>query len=359
MKNRVVIIGAGATGCLSAITLAERGWQVTLVDQGKVGMESSWAGGGILFPLLPWKYSEPVNQLALTGAARYPALAAQLFANTGIDPQYRQCGMRILPKFDHDIALEWCRAHDLKAELQDDTLWLPQVAQARNPRLMQALHAQLKVTGVELLEHTQLAPLSSETGRLYGWCDISGKTYEADAYVLTAGAWSQNLLGPHALSLQMKPMRGQMLLYQLAPETLSHIVYREDFYLIPRQDGHILAGSTVEDVGFDKSTPLATADELAAKACALLPQLAGAPILKHWSGLRPGSPDNIPVIDRHPAFDNLYLNTGHFRYGVTMAPASAEILASLVCGEASSLNATPYAFPPLGHGYGPRSSCLA
>jgi len=348
MKNHVIIIGAGATGCLSAISLAERGWRVTLIDQGEVGMESSWAGGGILFPLLPWKYSEPVNHLALAGAARYPALAAQLLASTGIDPQYRQCGMRILPPFDQKLALAWCHAHGLTAVLQDDVLWLPQVAQARNPRLMQALRAQLKVSGVSLLESTQLAPLSSATGRLGGWRDTAGKSYEADQYVLTAGAWSQNLLGPHALSLQMKPMRGQMLLYQLAPETLPHILYHEDFYLIPRQDGHILAGSTVEDVGFDKSTPAATADALAAKARALLPQLAEAPILKHWSGLRPGSPDNVPVIAKHPAFDNLYLNTGHFRYGVTMAPASAEILTSLIGGETPPLDVMPYAFPASG-----------
>src|SRR5512139_3946501 len=119
----------------------------------------------------------------------------------------------------------------------------------------------------------------------------------------------------HAMTIGHKPMRGQMLLYRLAEQPLSHILYREDFYLIPRLDGHILAGSTVEDVGFDKSTTQDAAAELAAKACALLPELARAPLVKHWSGLRPGSPDNLPVIARHPQFDNLYLNTGHFRYG--------------------------------------------
>lgn len=347
MKNHVIIIGAGAVGCLSALILAERGWRVTLIDQGGMGLESSWAGGGILLPLLPWNYTEPVNRLAMAGAAQYPVLAEKLLQETGIDPQYRRCGMRILPPLDQAAALQWCEAHGLIAERDNDSLWLPQVAQARNPRLMQALHAQLGIQGVELLEHTQLAPLPASGGRLTSWQDTAGRAYEADAYVVTAGAWSQNLLGPNALSLQLKPMRGQMLLYQLPPDTLPHLLYREDFYLIPRVDGHILAGSTVEDVGFDKSTTPAVAAELAAKAIALLPQLADAPIVKHWSGLRPGSPDNIPVIDRHPAFDNLYLNTGHFRYGVTMAPASAQILASLLCGETPPMDATPYAFPAI------------
>jgi glycine oxidase len=162
--------------------------------------------------------------------------------------------------------------------------------------------------------------------------------------VLTAGAWSRGLLGGHAMDIRIKPMRGQMLLYRLAPGTLEHILYSEDFYLIPRRDGHILAGSTVEDVGFDKSsTPQAAAD-LRRKASRLLPALADAPVVKHWSGLRPGSPENIPTIARHPNFDNLYLNAGHFRYGVTMAPASAEMLADLMAGRPPAL-AADYAFP--------------
>lgn len=345
MKNHAVIIGAGAVGCLSAITLAEQGWRVTLVDQGPMGLESSWAGGGILFPLLPWNYAEPVNRLAMAGAAQYPALAEKLLDHTGIDPQYRPCGMRVLPPFDQNAALQWCADNNYTAELQNDGLWLPQVAQARNPRLMQALRAQLAISGVTLLENTPLRPLHASSGKLTAWHDTAGNRYEADAFVLTAGAWSQDLLGPHAISLALKPMRGQMLLYQLPAGTLEHLLYREDFYLIPRLDGHILAGSTVEDVGFDKATTATAAAELATKAQALLPALAHAPVIKHWSGLRPGSPDNMPIIDRHPGFDNLYLNTGHFRYGVTMAPASAALLAALMCGTHHDIDASPYRFP--------------
>lgn len=333
MKNSVVIIGAGAVGCLSALALAKRGWQVSLVDRGVVGGEASWAGGGILFPLLPWKYSEPVNRLALAGAARYPALCEELFDVTGVDPQYRQCGMLALPDFGGETALEWCRTHGVMAEMRGGALWLPQVAQVRNPRLLQALRARLEGLGVDIREHTELLPLSAENRHVAAWRGSGGEIFEADAFVLTAGAWSRNLLGTHAIPVELKPMRGQMLLYRLPEGTLQTILYREDFYLIPRRDGHILAGSTVEDVGFDKSTTREAAAELAAKACALLPQLADAPVLRHWSGLRPGSPDNLPIIARHPDFDNLYLNTGHFRYGVTMAPASAEVLADMVCGK--------------------------
>lgn len=341
----VLIIGAGAVGCLSAMAFVKRGARVTLVERGELGMESSWAGGGILFPLLPWHYSEAVNRLAMAGAACYPALAEELRTTTGIDPEYTVSGMLIHPDFfDAEAAQQWCAGHGVIAEIREGKLWLPQVGQVRNPRLMQALRASLESRGVRIVENTELTPLQADGERIAAWTDTGGQRYEADAFVLTAGAWSRGLLGEHALDIRIKPMRGQMLLYRLAPGTLEHILYREDFYLIPRRDGHILAGSTVEDVGFDKSaTPEAAAD-LHRKASHLLPALADAPIVKHWSGLRPGSPENIPTIDRHPSFDNLYLNTGHFRYGVTMAPASADMLADLMDGRPPAL-ADDYAFP--------------
>ena len=332
MKPSITIIGAGAVGCLTALAFAKKDWQVTLVDQGVLGGEASWAGGGILFPLLPWNYREPVNQLALAGAARYPQLCEELFEATGIDPQYQACGMQVLPSFDGETALAWCKAHGLIAEIQEDSLWLPQVAQVRNPRLMAALRARLESLGVAIHEHTELLRLQSATAKVQSWQSSKGIRFESDAYVVTAGAWSHKLLGEYAQPVPVKPMRGQMLLYRLEVGALSTILYRNDFYLIPRRDGHILAGSTVEDVGFDKSTTLEAASELAAKAHALLPQLKNTSVIRHWSGLRPGSPDNLPVIARHPHFENLYLNTGHFRYGVTMAPASAEILAGIVDG---------------------------
>lgn len=340
--KQVVVIGAGAVGCLSALELAQRGWQVTLVDKGELGMESSWAGGGILFPLLPWKYAEPVNHLALDGAKAYADLSANLLQETGIDPQYQACGMLVKADFGGQQALDWCAGHGVRTELRNGDLWLPDVAQARNPRLMQALKALLLKRGVRLLEHTALRLQAGDGVAV--WCDMQDQILEADAYVLTAGAWSTQLLGEHACNTQIKPMRGQMLLYQLAPRLLPHIVYHEDFYLIPRSDGHILAGSTVEDVGFDKSNTDEATAMLAAKASALLPQLANAPVIKRWNGLRPGSPENIPVIAQHPYFVNLWLNTGHFRYGVTMAPASAVILADLMSG-ISNKKGEEYTFP--------------
>ena len=249
----IVIIGAGAIGCMTAMELAARGAQVTLVDRAEAGKEASWAGGGILFPLLPWQYREEVNRLALAGAAGHPALADELHAATGIDPEYSVSGMLVHPPYDATAAQAWCAAHGLTAEVQGDKLWLPQVAQVRNPRLVQALWRWLQGHGVRLLEHTEVKSLQVVNDRVGAVLTEAG-TLQADDIVITAGAWSRPLLGAHAAALNFKPMRGQMLLYEMPPGLLPHIHYQDDFYLIPRRDGHILAGSTVEDVGFDKST---------------------------------------------------------------------------------------------------------
>jgi glycine oxidase len=123
---------------------------------------------------------------------------------------------------------------------------------------------------------------------------------------------------------------------------LESIVYRKGLYLIPRRDGHVLVGSTLEDAGFNKSTDETTRLRLHAEATELLPQLADVQPVQHWAGLRPGSPDNIPIIDRHPDFDNVFVNTGHYRYGVTMAPASAELLVDLMEGNTPALDPAPY-----------------
>jgi glycine oxidase len=326
----IIIIGAGAVGCLTALEMRKRGANVTLVDRGILGAESSWAGGGILFPLLPWRYREEVNQLALAGARQYATLCNALHQSTGIDPEYIVSGMRVMPDYGGEPALRWCESHGIKAELDNGTLWLPEIAQARNPRLLQALRRQLEIDNVTLREQIEVSGFVADQHQIAKLQTTHGEELHADSYILTAGAWSQTILAEHAAHLVVNPMRGQMLLYQMAPDTLREIMYREDFYLIPRRDGHILAGSTVEDVGFDKSTTPKVAQELHQKAVALLPALHGQTPVKHWAGLRPGSPDNIPYIGRHPTLENLWLNTGHFRYGVTMAPASAEKLAELI-----------------------------
>ena len=336
--QKVIVVGGGIVGCLTSLNLADRGCQVTLVERNVVAAqtsgESSWAGAGILFPLLPWVYKDAVNQLAMAGARLYPALCARLLAETGIDPEYTQSGMQILPNFDEAAAIHWCESYQVPVEKKANGLLLPTIAQVRPPHLLQALRQILIQNGVTLLENTQLEPLANGE-KIDSWRTSTGLVLEADAFVVTSGAWSFDLLKDTAANLNIKPMRGQILLYDVSnqpvPEKLENIIYSNGFYLVPRRDGFLLAGSTLEDVGFDKNTTEDVKQELQTKSESIMPSLKHAAIRKHWSGLRPGTPDNLPTIAAHPTIENLYLNTGHFRYGLTMAPASAERIATLIC----------------------------
>ena len=342
MAKKVVVVGGGIVGCLTALELVERGCQVTLVERNVVAAqtsgESSWAGAGILFPLLPWMYKDVVNQLAMAGAALYPQLCERILTKTGINPEYVQSGMQIFSPFDEVAALNWCAQNQVPIQKNSNGLYLPTVAQVRPPNLLQALRQMLIAQKVTLLEHTQLEPLTNvadlNLNGIDGWKTKAGEVLRADDYIVTSGAWSFELLKATTQNLNIKPMRGQILLYDVsnnpAIQKLANIIYSDGFYLVPRQDGLLLAGSTLEDVGFDTNTTENMRQDLQQKAQKILPSLKHATVIKHWSGLRPGTPDNLPTIAQHLTIKNLYLNTGHFRYGLTMAPASAQLVTALV-----------------------------
>jgi glycine oxidase len=333
VAKHIIVVGGGIVGCMTALMLAERGCQVTLVERNQVAAqtsgESSWAGAGILFPLLPWFYKDEVNALALRGASMYPQICAELKRETGIDPEYLQSGMWLQAPFDAALAHAWCENNQVELQQIGDDLLLPSVAQVRPPHLLQALKQHLLQQNVTLLENTQLEPLKP-TKIIVGWRTNNGAVLESDAFVVTSGAWSFELLKDTAANLNIKPMRGQILLYQLPQNSLKNIIYQDSFYLVPRRDGYLLAGSTLEDVGFDPRTTEEVREQLKTRAESILPVLKGLSIIKHWSGLRPGTPDNLPSISRHPNIENLYLNTGHFRYGLTMAPASAALITKII-----------------------------
>lgn len=348
-----LIIGCGAAGLSSAQSLLQAGYRVTLLERGSTGSEASWAGGGILSPLCPWDYRDEVTRLAGRGASLFPDWAAELQQATGIDPEYEQSGMLVLPPADFQLAQRWCTSHgatmqqlnaaDAEPLLADaEALLLPQVAQVRNPRLLSALRKRVEMLGGCIVEHCAVSEVVADGDRVQKLLTSCGE-FSAQRYVVTAGAWSKEVLGRHALQLDIKPVRGQMLLYKFAAPPLRHIVLQQDLYLIPRRDGHLLVGSTLEDAGFDKSVTVAAREALQQRAQQLLPQLGEMPVVQQWAGLRPGSPHNIPTIGRHPQLENLYLNSGHFRYGVTMAPASAEILLNELTGKPQPFDVSPYA----------------
>ncbi len=353
-----LIVGGGLIGLLTARELQKRGVDVAVVERGIIGGESSWAGGGILSPLYPWRYDDAVTQLARWSQQHYPQLASQLLTESGIDPEYQQNGLLILDTEDRQQACTWA-AHwqqplevvttdtirALEPALGDapqQAVWLPRVGQMRNPRLVQALRKSLENSGVPLMEHTAVTSLKVCDNRIAG-VYTPGGGISARRVVIAGGAWSAGLLEDTGLSLPVRPVRGQMILFRARPGVVQRIVLSRNRYVIPRRDGRVLVGSTLEEVGFDKTTTEAALDALRVEAFRLIPALAQYPVEHHWAGLRPGSPDGIPYITSHPVIDGLYINTGHFRNGVVLGLASAHLLADILLEHAcDDLDQTPY-----------------
>ncbi|GLZ84045.1 putative D-amino acid oxidase [Metapseudomonas resinovorans] len=355
----VAIVGGGAIGLLSALELARNGQQVCLLERGDTGRESSWAGGGIVSPLYPWRYSSAVTALAHWSQDFYPQLGQRLLAETGIDPEVHETGLYWLDLDDEAEALAWAaregrplasveiaQVHAAVPPLGTGfqrAIYMSGVANVRNPRLTRALReALLRMPNVSVQEHCEVRGFVRRDGRVIGVETALGEVL-ADRVVLAAGAWSGELLGLLGLTLPVEPVKGQMILFKCAADFLPAMVLAKGRYAIPRRDGHILVGSTLEHAGFDKTPTGDALESLKASAFELLPQLAEAELVGHWAGLRPGSPEGIPFIGPVPGADGLWLNCGHYRNGLVLAPASCRLLADLMLERAPIIDPAPYA----------------
>jgi glycine oxidase len=351
MRANFLIVGGGVIGLTSAQTLLQAGYSVTLVERGSTGREASWAGGGILSPLCPWDYKEAVTRLAQRGLDMFGEAAEELLATTDIDPEYQRSGMLLLPPFQTELANEWCARHQVELRqvdlsgyahgLQGDGLLLPEVAQVRNPRLLHALRKRVEMLGGVILEQHEVQKLEITDGCVVALQTAQGELV-ADAYIVATGAWSKTLLCEHALNMDIRPIRGQILLFKFETPPFQKILLKESLYFIPRRDGHVLVGSTLEDVGFEKSISVEAREILLRRVREIFPDWKNRQPVQHWAGLRPGSLDNIPTIGRHPLITNLYANSGHFRYGVTMSLSSAELLLNAIQGNSQPFSVEEY-----------------
>nr|WP_267957626.1 glycine oxidase ThiO [Halomonas zhangzhouensis] len=348
---------------LTACQLAEAGHGVTLVERGYCGQEASWAGGGIVSPLYPWRYSEPVSQLARGAGERYAEMAAMLLDATGIDIEYRQKGLLYLRVEDAEQAFAWAQRQDWPLEKVeapfiyakepwlcegiDEGLWMPTLGSVRNPRLCRALRTRLEaLPSVLLMEQATVQRLIVERGRACGVETEQGRV-EAGRVILCGGAWSSVLLAEHDVALPVRPVKGQMMLFATPPmaggrQLLKRVVLSDGRYLIPRGDGRVLVGSTLEQTDFDKSTTAEARESLWHSAVAMLPALADCRVEQHWAGLRPGAPDGIPFIGEVPGIAGLFVNAGHYRNGLVLAPAATRLLVDLLLGREPAIDLAPY-----------------
>lgn len=357
-RKDVIIVGGGVIGMLTARFLHQAGLEVMLVEQNELGRESTWAGGGILSPLYPWRYSEQISTLARHSQQHYPALCAELLAETGIDPQWIRSGILFTGDQELATAQAWAQAWDYElqhltnqsavqaceprlADTIERGLFMPALGQVRNPRIADALRTYLRLHPITLAEHTAVTALAVKDGRIDG-VYLGDMLFQAKQVVVAGGAWTGLLPEMQAANVDVRPVLGQMILMRGERNWLKRIVLHNGYYLIPRADGRIVCGSTLENQGFNKRTSADMKAELYEVACGIMPQLRGLPVLNHWCGLRPGSPNGIPYIGQHPEIEGLYVNAGHYRYGVTMSLASVQMLTDMMLGKTPAIDPTPY-----------------
>lgn len=353
----VTVIGGGISGMLSAFYLKQAGRQVKIIERGGIGRESSWAGGGILSPLYPWRYPDAVTQLASWGQKHYPELSAQLLSETGIDSEYLKSGFLLLNVDDPQLAKRWStkwqhalesiqtdEIHKLEPQLPQkysQALWMKEVAQIRNPKLLQALKIWLEQNNVPILEQTEVIKLQVEKDKVTA-IKTKQNNIKVEKLLVAGGAWTTKILDQYQANVNVSPVRGQMIMFNTPPKTIQRITILDDHYLIPRKDGRVLFGSTLEQVGFDKTPSDKVRDRLKKLAISMAPILKDMPIERHWAGLRPGSPNGIPYIGQHPKISNLYINAGQFRNGVVLGPASAKLLTQIITKDNLILDPSAY-----------------
>ena len=329
----VVVIGAGVIGLSTAVELRRAGLRVTVIERGVVGRGSaSWAGGGILSPLEPDGVDEATTPLLRDSLARYAAWCDGLHQASGIDPEYLVSGLQVLAPADAGAWQQAARRWNLVSRVivpgavegPRPVVELPDVAQVRSPRLLRALLGAFLAAGGECIENE--AGVSLQGGSRITGVMTAAATYSAGVVVVAAGAWSDGL----GAKVAVRPVRGQMLLLQARPGEVRSIVLRQGRYLVPRRDGVVLVGSTIEDVGFADQTTEEARASLLDSVRDLAPGLADRRVLAHWSGLRPAPSGSAPLIGWHPERRGLLLNSGHHRLGITLAPGSARRVAQLI-----------------------------
>lgn len=323
-RPAAIVVGGGLVGLLTAAELVGAGWEVSVLDAGDFAQQASWAGGGILSPLAPWDEPPAVDQLARESAARTRHWVEDLAGGHGPDPEYWVCGMDI--HTPPEAAMAWARRTDTPHAELPDRLRLTDIAQIRTPRYGKRILAWLRGQGVRLLARQAVTQVHAGASASPG-VTANGHHRQADLLCLCAGAWTSRIPGVPLPRAAVQPVKGQMLLLRPGAARLERIVRDGEVYAIPRRDGRVLIGSTLEDAGFDNGVNASARSLLLDRAKRVLPGVSDRDVERQWAGLRP-SAGGAPLIGL--LAPGLAINTGHHRNGVTLAAGSAQRLVQRV-----------------------------
>jgi len=366
----VAIIGGGVIGTALACELARRGRSVLVLERDSPGRRATWAAAGMLSPLSEASTSRELLELADAGLQGYAGFVHTLREATGIDVEYRTNGKLHVAFSDSEAGtlreiasgpfaerfqvevLSAEEARELEPELAADVvlgLTAGRDHRVNNRLLAQALAAAASRAGAVIRTGTPSSGIISSGGRVTGVRLTSGQVVEASQVVVAAGSWSGDLEGLPT-PLPVFPVKGQMLAIDARARhngrsgraAIERVVYGRGAYLIPREDGRILVGSTVEEVGFRTGPTPRGVGWLIESASRIVPGLADLPLVETWAGFRPGTPDHLPILGPDPELEGLYYATGHFRNGILLAPVTAQLLADLLIDGTSNPLIKPF-----------------
>ena len=350
-----IVVGSGAIGLACGWRAAQRGLRVCVVERDEPAAGASGVAAGMLAPAGEAAWGEEALLRAnLASAEAWPDFAAELERDSGLTSGYRRCGA-LHVALDRDEAEELRRAHDLQESLELDTHWLragecrrlepglatsvaggvhaPDEAEADPRALVAALAEAFLRQGGELLYGDEVIGADIDGARISGVRTASGRSLRCERVVLAAGAWSGSgdWLPAHARP-PIRPVKGQILALRGAESICDRIVVTPRIYVVPRSDGRVVVGATVEERGFDLAITAGGVYELLREAYRVLPEIAELELVEALAGLRPGSPDNAPLVGGG-ALDGLILACGHYRNGILLAPLTGDAVGAMLAGE--------------------------
>jgi glycine oxidase len=338
-----IIVGAGVIGLSLAIELRKQGLRVLVVEKGQPGREASWAAGGMLVSS-GMETPAALQPLAAASARMYPEFVHELEDESRLKIDLRSEGTLVWePAADahlrvgHPLPAPLAEMEPNLAVTSDTPLFLQE--QSVDPRdLVKAAVAAARHRGVDFSSGDHVVGLKVENGKAIE-VRTNKTSFSGGIVVNCAGAWAGQI-GPHGFPV--RPVKGQMLCVVMPEKNLlRHVIRTPDVYLIPRSDGRLLIGATVEEAGFDKQVVPETLQRLRQAALELVARLADARILEGWAGLRPGTPDALPILGA-TATPGYFVATGHFRDGILLAPITSAVMAAVITGAQPTLDLSAF-----------------
>jgi glycine oxidase len=361
-KADVIIVGGGVIGCSIAYRLASENVSVIIIERGQPGEEASSAAAGMIAVQAETAHEPrgPFFDLCLASRALYPSFVAEVEAAAGMSVEYRTDGA-IFVAFDFaeseilsavyekqkavGLTVEDLTSSDVRqlepalADTVQTALYFRDDHHVDNRRLMKALVIAAERKGVRFVCGSQVIGLIREGTRIIG-VKTSQETFLCNTVINCAGAWASTIDPTAVFSLLVKPIRGQIVLLESQPPLVRHVLHSADCYLVPRSDGRLLLGSTMENVGYDKRVTAEAVAQLIQSAQKISPAVSRCTFREAWAGLRPDTVDHSPILGQ--AEDGLVIAAGHFRNGIMLAPITAKLISELVVSGQPSIDLAPF-----------------